>query len=172
MTTLPPFSADEQPQLLRRQRRIERDARAGFRQGDQVGLKRRWRPQVGELGEVGLRRDRQLALVDEHHVLAVRGEDGEAERKRRMRYVAATDIEGPGERRRIRQDRVRCALPGDVGGQPRQLVLGEFAGKLDWMDFHGLERRFRLSGPQLVDRVVFDRDEFGLLLLKGRTSMP
>ena len=161
---------DELAQALRRQHRVERDASAGAGECDQIGLQRRRRSKCRELGEIGFGGDRQLALVDEDAVRAVRREDGEAERQRRMRHVAAANIEGPGERRRVGQHGVGGAGFRDVGGEPRQLFLGEFAGKADRLDLHRPQRGIRLVRPKLVDRIAAHRHQFGAPFLQRRAQ--
>ena len=115
--------------------------------------------QIGKLRQIGLRLHRQLALVHEEEVRPFRGKHGEAERQRRVRHVAAADVERPGKRGWVGQHRMRRAFLGNRCGEPRELFLGEFAGEFDRMDFDLGERRRRPVGPQLVDRIGREGNE-------------
>ncbi len=93
-------------------------------------------------------------------MLAVGRKDGEAERQRRVRYVAAANVEGPGNRGGVGQHGMRGAFLRDRGSEPCQLVLGKLAGKSLRVQFHRSDRRIRLIIPDDVDRVFGCRYQF------------
>jgi hypothetical protein len=174
-TTVPPLSATSWRSRSAASAGSSAIARAGPGERHEIAsLQRGRRPQIGELGQVGLRLDRQLALVEEHHVRSVRRQDGEAERQRRVRYVGAADVE---QSRRARTGRSarhgwrrRLSI---VGRKPRDLVLGQFAGEgLDGLDLDAAERRTGLIGPDSVDGVSLDGDQCRAALLDGRCAAP
>ena len=157
--TAPPFSIDQHLQLFGRQHGIERDLRASLGESDDFRFEVSRRAQIGKLRQIGFGLDRQLALVHEQQVRAFGGKHGEAQRQRRVRHVAAADVERPGDRGRVGQHRVRRALLGDRRGEPRQLVLGQFAGIGDRVDLDRSERRLRLVMPQGIDRIRVKRNQ-------------
>ena len=150
---------DQHAQPVGRQHRVERDLRASLgkshdRRFEFAGLMR-----LGELGEIGRDLARELAPVHEQLVRSVGGENGEAERQRRVRHVAATDVEGPGDGGGVGQHGMGGAVLGDRRRQPRQLVLGEFAGKADRVELDRRHRRLGLILPDDVDRVLVERHQ-------------
>lgn len=150
---------DQHAQPVGRQHRVERDLGAALgKRGDRcfelAGLVR-----IGELGEIGRDLAREFALVHEQLVRSVSGKNGETERQRRMRHVAAADVEGPGDGGGVGQHRMAGAVLADRRRQPRQLVLGELAGKADRVQ---LDRGHRCGGlilPDDVDRVFLERHQ-------------
>src|SRR5207245_11751814 len=88
---------DQHLELLRRQHRIERDFCSALGQVGDGCFEFAWIVQIGKLGETGGDLPREFALVHEELVLAVGGENGEAQRQRRVRHLAATDAAPPGD---------------------------------------------------------------------------
>ena len=147
---------DQGLQALGGQRRVERDLGAGLGKSGDVVLEGRRRAQVRKLRQIGFGDHRQLALVHEQPMRPLGREDREAERQRRVRHVAAANVEGPGDRRRVGQHGMRGAVRGDRRGQPRELVPGQFAGIGDGMDFDRCEGRLRLVRPQMASIGLLD----------------
>ena len=138
---------------------INQDALAFGGEGGDSVVEIRRRQEVGELGEIGLGLDAGLALVEEEQGAAVCRDDGAGERMRRMRYVAAADVEDPGDGGGIGDG--ECIRTGLHCGlrHLHQLVPGELAGMLDGLDGDAAERFGRAVRPGLVERVVGQEDE-------------
>ena len=102
---------------------------------------------------------RQLAAVDEEIDRLVAMEHGEAQRQRRMRHVAAADIEQPGDRIRRRQHHRVGTLLGEAGGDARALGRRALAGEADLMRHDRRRRRRGPVVPDRVDRIAVERDQ-------------
>ena len=102
----------------------------------------------------------ELAPVDEQRDAGVRAQDRKRQRQRRVRHVAAADVEEPGDRFRARQHRRRGAVIGERAAQPGALRRRALAGKAVGVRYHRRERRRRPPRPDPVDRVG-DRLEAG-----------
>ena len=113
----------------------------------------------GKLGQIGLDLAREFALVHEELVRSVGREHGEAERQRRVRHVAATDVEGPGDGGGVGENGMGGAVLRDRHGQTGQLVLGEFAGETLRMQLDRRERWRWLVLPDDVDRIGGERHQ-------------
>ena len=76
-----------------------------------------------------------------------------------MRHVAATDVEGPGERGRVGEHSAVGASGGDLSGEAGDLVPGQLAGEAEGLDLDLRRGRGGLVGPDGVDRVFLHRNE-------------
>ena len=150
------FERLDQPR--RRGRRVEDDARARRAARRDERNERLGRRDVGEAAETRADRARQLLRLDEQGRPAVARRIGEGERQRRMGDVAAANVEQPG-------DGVGVADQQPVGALQRRadaLQLGRraLAGEPLGMSVDRRQRRARTVGPDRVDRIGLDRDEF------------
>ena len=95
--------------------------------------------------------------VERRHALA--RQDRDRERERRMRDVAAADVEGPARGVRVGHDeRVGLEL-FELGADALELVRGRLAGELLAVQRDGAERWRRPVGPHGIDRVGLGRDQ-------------
>ena len=88
---------------------------------------------------------------------AVRRQQGEGQRDRRMRDVGAANVEGPGDGMRIgKEQRIRAMkrLP-----DARELGVDRGAGVSRRIGRNLSERRRRTIGPDRVDRIMLQRDQ-------------
>ena len=91
----------------------------------------RWRSRPG----ASLRRSMNRVTA------AVVAQDRERQRQRRVRHVAAADVQQPGDQFGHRQHRRRDALLGQAAGEPGALRLRALAGKSLGMRHHRRQRR-------------------------------
>ncbi len=116
---------------------------------------------VGDVGQRGARGVVELGLVEIERRLALARHHGEGERQRRMRDIAAANVEGPGDVLRVRDDQHVGAQLADLALDAAQFVGGAFAGELEVVRLHRGRRRRRPVRPQRVDRVVVDGNQLG-----------
>ena len=123
------------------------------------------RAEIARLADVGDRFEavadgvREFSAVDEKLGAAVGIDDGVGERERRVRDVAAADVEEPGDRGRIGEDGgVGALLAGELGDL-RDLLADRLAGERFRLLAHRGERRLRAVLPCGVERILVDRHE-------------
>ena len=114
---------------------------------------------VGDLFEIVPHRVGKLRAVDVERGLALRRHDGECNRQRRVRDVAAADVEGPGHRMRIGDHQSVGAQVCDFGADTVELGTGVFAGIAEIVQRHGACGQCRPVGPDRIDRVGLGRHE-------------
>ena len=125
----------------------------------EVGRERVRLAQLGEASERVAHRIGELASVDVERGAVLARHDRDRERERRVRDVAAADVEGPARRMRVGDDeRVGLEL-GELGADALELVRGRLAGELLAVQRDGAERRRRPVGPHRVDRIGLGRDQ-------------
>ena len=88
----------------------------------------------------------ELAAVDEEIDAAVVAQDREGQRQRRVRHVAAADVEEPGDQFGRRQHRRRGPFLGERAAEAGALRLGALAGEALGVRHDRRERRRRLPG--------------------------
>ncbi len=121
--------------------------------------------EIGGLADVGERFEavahivRQLAAIDIERRPALARNDGEGERQRRVRHVGAADVEGPGDRMRVRHHQRIGAQLHELRADARELRLRGLAGEAQVVQGHGAERRGRAVRPERIDQVGLDRDQ-------------
>ena len=103
----------------------------------------------------------QLAAVDEELDLALAVDRREAQRQRRVRHVAAPDVEQPGQRIGLRQHRRRGARGGHRGTDRLPLVGGIAAGEVLLLRADRRQGRRGLRLPDGVERIVGTGDRRG-----------
>ena len=115
------------------------------------------RRDVGDGADGGAGLVRDLRRIEEHRRAPLGRDHRIAERQRRMRDVAAADVEGPGEVVRVRDhERVELRLR-ELFPDARELRLARLAGKLRRVRPHRRLRRRRPLEPDHVDEVDLDR---------------
>ncbi len=109
--------------------------------------------------------------VHEQRDAAVLAQDREGQRQRRVRHVAAADVEQPGDRFRHRQHRRRDPVRRQRLAEPGALRLGGSRRRsAAACGTHRRDRRRRPASPHRVERVVVDRAEGGAGALdRGRS---
>ena len=151
---------DDQPRdRLGTDARIEPHGAMLFAQRDQIALEGGARPHLGDLFEPLAHVAVELAQIDKQQRAALLRDHGEGQRHRRVRNVAAADVEQPGDGLRVRHHE-------HIGGEflhfradAGELAVGIFAGIAQIVRHDGAERRLRPVDPDGVDRIVFDRNE-------------
>ena len=116
------------------------------------------RRDLGEAAEPRADRLRELPRVDEQGRPAVARRISESERQRRMGDVAAADVEQPGDGMGVADQQAVGAFQrlADALQLGRRALAGEPLG----MGADRRQRRARTVGPDRVDRVRLDRDQF------------
>jgi hypothetical protein len=117
--------------------------------------------QLGDLLEARAHIVAELAQVDIERRTTFLRHRGEGQHHRRVRHVAAADVEQPRHILRIGHHQ---RVGGDLfhfGMHALELVRSRLAGIAQLVRHHGAERRLRPVGPDGIDRIVFDRDQHG-----------
>ena len=151
---------DQAAQRVRRGRAVEGDRSAAAREFRQRRRQRVGLPDIGRPFEMVAGQVRELAVIDEHGGTAVLRHQRVGQRQRRVRDVGAADVEGPGHRVAVRQHQRIDAELADFQPDPLQLLGFDLAGKLRAVNGDGAERRSRALGPDRIQRVALDRDQF------------
>ena len=99
-------------------------------------------------------------MVDEHGRAAVLRHQRVGQGQRRVRDIGAADVEGPGHRVRIRQHQRVDAKFADLLADIFELFRLGFAGELRAVHGDRRQRRGGALGPDRIDRVGLDRDQF------------
>src|SRR5690606_41930444 len=110
----------------------------------------------GKLRQIGTRFDGKLAFINKKLWLALRGNDGKAERKRRVGNVLAANIEHPRDRGRIGEDSRAGATSGNGRLHFPDFVLRLMTCETGWLDRDFRRRHAGLVVPNGVDKVDFD----------------
>jgi hypothetical protein len=152
---------DEPHDRVRARGGIELEAMMRVPERGEIALEGGAGAHVGDLFEVGADFVAELAQVDKKRRPALLGHRGEGKHDRRVRNVAAADVEQPRDGMRIRDEKRVGGELLHVRADARELCLRVFAGKAQIVRHHGAERRLRAIGPDGVDRIVFHRDEAG-----------
>ena len=95
-----------------------------------------------------------LLLVQEQVHAGVAVQDGESQRERRVRHIAAPHVEQPANRIRQGNDRGIGAGFFQVFRQPGALGRAGLAGQVEGMGNGGVLRRWRLAGPYRVNGIA------------------
>ena len=117
--------------------------------------------QLGDVFEAGAHIVAELAQIHIERRTTFLRHRGEGQHHRRVRHVAAADVEQP---RHILRVGDHQRVGGDLfhlGVQALELVRGRLAGIAQLVRHHGAERRLRPVGPDGVDRIVLDRNQHG-----------
>ena len=138
---------------------IEAKYAAGIRYPAQCPRQFVRRADIAKPRQIGFLLRRQFAFVDKNAVCAIRRDNREGERERRMRNVAAAYVEGPGDGGGIGQDGVGCAETAKRRRHGGQFVFRGHSREPLLMNFDLRQWRFRPVGPNLVDRIGFDGDK-------------
>ena len=101
----------------------------------------------------------KLAAVDIERRPALFRHRREGQRHRRVRHVAAADIEQPGHACGSETTSASALSFLDLGADARKLGFGGLAGIAQVMQHDGAERRLRPVAPAGIDRIVVDRDQ-------------
>ena len=140
---------------------IDEDARARGAEARQRVAERRRRLDPDLVAEQRGDLAVELQPLDEPVDRAIGMEDRVRERQRRVRHVGAADIEEPGDRGGIGEDRRGMAVAGDPPGDLRALVGGAAAGEALGMGDDGRHGRGRAARPDRVEGIVLERDQRG-----------
>ena len=152
---------DEARDRLGAGRGIEPHGAMLFAEFGQIALEGGVGAQLGDFLEAGAHIVAELAQVDIERRTTFLRHRGEGQHHRRVRHVAAADVEQPRHILRVgHHERVGGAI-FHLGAQALELVRGGLAGIAQLVRHHGAERRLRPVGPDGVDRIVFDRDQHG-----------
>ena len=108
------------------------------------------------LAEMAIEAGQELAAVYEQPDAAVVTQDREGQRQRRVRHVAAADIEQPSDQLGHCQHGGGDFRAGETAGQPGALVRSALTGKAVGMRHYGGERGCRPSRPDPVHRIAFN----------------
>ncbi len=147
---------------------VERDRCAALRQRGEFRRQRVGLLDIGGRFEMVADAVRQLAVIDEDGGAAVLRHQRIGQRQRRMRDIGAADVEAPRHRVRIRQHQRIDAELCDLGADAVELFCFNLARKLRAVNGGGRERRRRALGPDRIERVGVDRDQFRAGLGAGR----
>ena len=113
------------------------------------------------VAEMALQPRRQLARIDEQVDLAIGAQHREGQRQRRVRHVAAADVQQPGDGVGRRDHRGIDAGLVQFRTQRGALVMGALAGIGHVMGHHRGQRHRRPVGPHRIDRVLVHRHQHG-----------
>ncbi len=115
--------------------------------------------QIGEGAKLFAQCAIELARIDIKAGLADFEDQRVGERQRRMRDVGAANVEQPRDRMRIADD--KHVVVGDKRREPAEFPRCVFAGVAARMQADSTQRRRRALGPERIDGVRLDGDQFG-----------